>query len=371
MLFGLRLFSILIPLTLAFLLNTEVLCAETIAKPRLAIAYNKSQSGTASSNPDFDLTEKTINWTLAKYSKDLLLDIKYFDTREDAAGAVAAIKEINNYNPNIVVGFSHTFQALLAKKFLSKHIKLISPTATSNEILSGKNENIYLISNNNNYQAFLISKLIKQKFKSKTIYIIEISDSLYSSNFTEYISDELETMKKKYEIIKLYQSDFLQLSKLIKSLAPISEKSLIVFPSLEFEAGMYLSALSRKLSNFTLVGGDGWGTSAEYLKKIATSTDQEVFWISHYHFSSNYKKNLIFRHEFFESFNYNPIDTNAFWYEAINTSIAMIKNNYQWKKAIRSIPNVNEIVKIDDKYVKRRMALLKLKDRKVIFESEL
>lgn len=350
------------------LLSAFAIHAQSIPA-KIAIVYNQTSSGTESSNPDFMLTKNTIDWAILKLVDRRKVEIKFFDSKDTAVGTYQTLKEINSYNPKVVVGFGHSYQAILAKKELKNSIKLISPVATSDEILSNSH-NMYLLSNTNSVQAKKILDEIKKSALQLKIVLVKISDSLYSSNFIERIILELDRNNIKFNVISINQNDLMSSTILTKKLSSLKEHDTIVFPCLEYDSGLFLKVLSKNYNSFNLIGTDGWGTTGSYIKSIDLKHDQKVSWFTNYHYKNLSEGNSKFLKEFRLSFSQNPIDTNAFWFESIRIANLMVTTKSQWKDSLKNFESVTKIVKIKDYSVERKMSRLSLKDKSVVYEGD-
>lgn len=348
----------------SILLVATPLISQGAAKLKVAIALNEDSNSSSTSNAIENHIGNGVRLALSEYPKEAAqIDTTFLNHGESAQKTLDAIQKINEIKPEFVIGMGNSFQALLCAKHLSSDTILISPVATSDEILE-KGKNIFLFSNVNSIQAKLLANILKKKVKANAkVLLVEVEGCPYCKNMASQMSTEMKSLGIKFETRQFHLAN-------IKSLKENSESENfdhIILPVHEEESAQLVDFFHNKNKNATFWGGDGWGPLARYIKRLPYSDKVKAFWLAHYHVDIATPVNKAFVAAYRKKYAIDPVDTSAFYYEAMKT---LLKNGGK-SKGVAAISGsgtfegVTGTVKLHDRYVTRPMPLLKLQQGKV------
>jgi hypothetical protein len=246
----------------------------------------------------------------------------WIDQGETAKSTLEAIAKINLNNPKILVGMGSSFQALIADKKLNPSILLITPLATSDEILTS--HRILMVSNSNGIQAKLLAKEINMRAGAQDrIFVIDVVGCSYCTNMAKLILGELAKSKVKLTVIPVHET---QLNQKVDALDRATGFDHIVLPVLESQAAKLVESLHSNNPNALYWGGDGWGTLARFIRELPYSRTIRAFWLSHYHIGIQTAENKTFVSLFRTRYGVDPIDTSAQYFEATKLAVDILRD---------------------------------------------
>jgi len=339
---------------------------------KIAIALNESRPSSSTSNP----IEKHIRSAVSLALKDsaaLKPEVTWVNHGESVAHTVQSLKDINKIAPAIVVGLTDSYQALLAANHLNSNIVLISPSATSDEILKSRKP-IVLMGNINSVQAKLLVQEIKHRFIEKQkVLLIEVIACPYCVNMSKAVASNLNRTKIPFMVSQIHYSD---LEDARRILAPLSGFDHIVLPAHEAESARLIQALFPQNSNAIFWGGDGWGNLARFIRELPFAKRLKAFWLSHYHASIDTPENRHFVSSFSGTYKIEPVDTSAFFYESVRI-IFQLRDTSSPAAILKSFKQLNGYrgltgeIKINGHHVLRPMPLLALVNGEVNLQKML
>jgi ABC-type branched-subunit amino acid transport system substrate-binding protein len=290
----------------------------------------------------------------------------WVDQGETAKSTLEAISKINLNDPKILVGMGSSFQALIADKKLNPSILLVTPLATSDEILNSRR--ILMVSNSNGIQAKLLAAEINNRIKrQERILIIDVMGCSYCTNMARLVLGELAKSKVKLTVIPVHEA---QLDQKIDVLDRAVGFDHIVLPVLESQAAKLIEFLHLNNPNALYWGGDGWGTLARFIRELPYARTLRALWLSHYHIGVQTPENRAFVKRFREHYRVDPIDTSAQYFEATKLAISILKDkkSSSWIEHTRKVggyPGLTGWVRFVGNHVERPMPLLEMKDGQI------
>jgi len=348
----------------AFFFIIFPLVSQGAPRLKVVIALNEDANSSSTSNAIENHIGNGVRLALSELPKEATqIDAIFMNHGESAQKTLDAILKINEIKPEFVIGMGNSFQALLCAKHLSSNSILISPVATSDEILD-KGKNIFLFSNVNSIQAkFLAGTLKKNATANAKILLIEVEGCPYCKNMATQLSTEMKSLGLKFATSHFHLTNLLSLKEKTES----ENFNHIILPVHEEESAKLLDLFYQKNKNATFWGGDGWGPLARYIKRLPYSDKIKASWLAHYHVDIATQTNKTFVAAYRKKYAIDPVDTSAFYYEAMKT---LLKNNHKETglATIRdpgSFEGVTGKVKMHDRYVTRPMPLLRLQHGKV------
>jgi hypothetical protein len=290
----------------------------------------------------------------------------WIDQGETAQSTLEAIAKINLNNPKILVGMGSSFQALIADKKLNPSILVVTPLATSDEILAS--HRVLMVSNSNGIQAKLLGKEINgQAGTQDRILVIDVVGCSYCTNMAKLILGELAKSKVKLTVIPVHET---QLNQKVDALDRASGFDHIVLPVLESQAAKLVELLHSHNPNAVYWGGDGWGTLARFIRELPYSRTIRAFWLSHYHIGIQTNENKAFVGRFRVRYGVDPIDTSAQYFEATKLAVNILrdKRSSSWSDYARKVggyPGLTGWVRFVGNHVERPMPLLEMRDGQI------
>lgn len=337
--------------------------AFAISPLKLAITWNENGSSTSTSNPGEGHIRKGAELALREIPARLK-ETAWINNGESVPQSIEAINQINQQKPLIVVGMGNSFQALLAAQRMNAASVLISPVATSDEILAQK-ANVLLLSNLNSRQAKLLTSEIRNHWKpSQRVLLLELGGCPYCSDMSIAVRQQLKQINIEPVNIKIHNSQIAEASEVLKSQKGFSH---IILPVFEADAARLISLLYPENTAAIFWGGDGWGTLARYVQELPFARRLQAMWLSHYHSTISTTENRNFVRKFRLAFSTEPVDTSAFFYEATQVALKLGKETTS-KTIIRAFKHLGSYrgltgeVKIMGQHVNRSMPLMKLTD---------
>lgn len=295
------------------------------AKVQIAVVYNHDGPSNSTSNPIEGHIKKGVELAIKDEAKNKdKFDVVWINHSESTAGTMQAIDQINKIKPRYVVGMGDSYQAILAAKYMNKDTILITPVATSDEIVSGS-KSVFLFSNSNSKQADILVDLIKTKVhRDSPVLLVNMLGCAYCTNLSSFIEKRLIKDGIEFKKISFHISD---------ELFTVNDKNLmgsvshVVLPVHELEAGKLISTFSKINKDLHFWGGDGWGTLGRFVSNISNNHTINATWLSHYHYKIDTPENLKFVAKFRAEYeNQNPVDTSALYYEAMSYVIKLISS---------------------------------------------
>lgn len=327
----------------------------------LQIAVVESGLSATTSNP----TEANL-----KKGAELALNGKlvpsWVDQGETGRSTLEAIAKINRDNPKILVGMGSSFQALIADKKLNPSILLVTPLATSDEILASRR--VVMISNSNGIQAKLLAREISKRASSRDhILVIDVIGCSYCTDMAKLVLADLAKLKVKLTVIPIHET---QLNQKLGALDRAIGFDHIVLPVLESQAAKLVEILHSQNPNAVYWGGDGWGTLARFVRELPFSRAIRAFWLSHYHTGVQTKENKTFVSRFRKRYGVEPIDTSAQYFEATKLALDVLrgKGSLSWSDYTRKTGGYAGLtgwVRFVGNHVERPMPLLEMKDGQI------
>lgn len=333
-------------------------------KVSLGVAFNQAGSSTSTSNPTEGYIRKGVELGLAQLGskENLNPNVFWVDHGESVAQTLEAIEKLNSRKPRIVVGMGNSFQALLSAERLDRSIVLISPVATSDEILR-KSDRILLLSNPNSVQAKMLAKeIFSRKSDAQKVLLISLVGCPYCTDMSAAVKKELSLLGVKVSEISIHAARLADSSETLKSVTGFDH---IVLPVFEADAARLISALNVKNRTAIFWGADGWGTLARFIKELPCAPDVKVMWLSHYFDEIDNHENVEFVKKFRSKYGISPVDTAAFYFEATLIAGPLLRAGNADKvlrnfRKLRSYSGLTGQVKILDRHVIRGMPLLTL-----------
>lgn len=316
----------------------------------VALLYNGTNDSSSTSNAVEGHIKKGFQLAIREIgSKDL--NFVWINVGEKTDTIVQAFGEIKKANPGLIVGPSHSSQVIVLLKMLKDanlSIPLVTPTATSTELL--RYENAVLVSNSNSIQANILMNEIRRENLDR-ILVVHIKDCSYCSNFVT----ELEQHRGNTFFTKVTLDEAeIETSPLLSEHFRVKA---IVIPALEAETAKIIDRLYRRNPNVIYWGADGVGSLARFVQEL-NKQNLKFRWLSHYHPDIKEKENFDFIKMFATVSNADPVDTSAFYYEALKFGVSRVLNKKPTNSKLRTVTGQ---ASFDGKQIVRLMPLLELK----------
>lgn len=303
-------------LLFALLTGLSLFAAPPKSTGMIAVGLMSEGASTSSSNSDEDYIRKGAG--LAFRDADAEKRVEWMSYGESTEQTLKAVEKINRERPLIFIGMGHSFQALLAANRVSPTTVILTPVATSDEILRKKG-NVLLLANTNTVQAkMLADEMVRQIKPREKILLIEIAGCPYCVDMAEAVRTELKARDLEPIDAKIHLS---QLASPPKSILALADYDHVVLPTLEPESARMIDVLHAANPKATFWGGDGWGTLARYIRQLPYLNTLKVFWLSHYQVDIQTKRNRDFVKRYRQAYKSDPIDTAAFYYEAVEVAL--------------------------------------------------
>lgn len=349
----------MVNLLLSMLVLLLALDAFSSGRQTVGLLYNSKDDSISTSNGVENHVKKGIELALKDISKKKVeINTEWVDVGETAESTLKIAGLLATKNFDFIIGPSSSFQVqILAQLIKDKKLKtkIISPTATSDELL--KFDNVFLISNVNSVQAKLIVKEADIKDK-QTVLVVNIKDCTYCSNLAQFIESELTKAKLTYKSIELFESD---LANPIKYAARKSYDHIFI-PALEGQTAEVIRSLWPENASASYWGCDGVGTLGRFITQLPFAKKLKINWLSHYHKDIVHENNEAFVKEYYQKYQIFPIDTSAFNYEAVLFATMNLILDRKYNKFVTGEVTVSKNTII------RKMPVLFLSDAEVKFK---
>ncbi|MGZ3768261.1 MAG: hypothetical protein ACXVCP_15910 [Bdellovibrio sp.] len=285
-------------------------------KAKVALLINASQITSSTSNNVEEFQKKGLSIAIEEFENNAIA-YKWIDVGENTEKVISSVEEIKKFNPQLVIGCSHSFQAIALLELLKKEhlsVPVMFPAATSDKILTYPNT--LMISNSNSIQAEILSKQAKRKSRA---LVINISDCVYCTDLAERIFKKLKGRGITASLLSIEENKIETFD-----INSIKENFDHVFiPALELDTAKLARIISKKLPTAEYWAGDGVGTLARYFQ-MANDSKIKFKWLSHYHTQINTSQNKKFLKRYRSKYGSEPNDTAVFYYEALKIGINRI-----------------------------------------------
>lgn len=285
----------------------------------------------------------------------------WFNHGTSALKTLQAIEQINKQKPELLVGMKDSFQSLLFAERLDPASFLITPLASSDEILQ-KSEKVLMLAMPNSVQAQLLTKEIKSRSKpGDRVLVVEVLADHNSQNLNLSLLKSLREAELPVESFKIHKSEMRNLSAVQM---PESFQH-IVLTVAGNEAARLIDSLAGKNSNAKYWGSASWGSDIKEIRGLSMAKDLRAIWLSHYHVAVSTEANAKFLEQYREKYKSDPTDVSAMYFEAAQLAIALGYSNAKPVadviREVRVYKGLLGSVRISGKRVRRDIALLELK----------
>lgn len=322
---------------------------------KVALLYNASFESSSTSNVIEGHIRNGFQVAIDEL-KPARYSFQWIDVGETAETTLMAFEKIKKGMPDMIVGPSHSFQVIMLLKLLRDakiDTPFVTPTATSTEILKFKN--VLMISNSNAQQAKILAKEIGHT-SAKKILVVRLKDCAYCDDFVNKFSEE--SIGKTAEILSIDEQEISYSEKLDQAF----NVDAVLIPALESPVARIIERLYKKNQTATYWSGDGVGSLARFVRKLDLR-NLRFKWITHYSPQSPGRENLEFVKKFKERSSMTPIDTSAFYFEALKFgSKRFLRHEKQ-----SPLKTVTGDAKIVDNFVVRKMPIMELRGSELVF----
>lgn len=330
-----------------------------VAAKKIALAYDEGGNPAAGSVAK-DLSVS--NGAMLALNGLRSSKLSWINHGKTAQQTLQAIEEINKQKPGLVVGMADSFQAQLGTERLNSYSFLISPTATSDDILP-KGANVLLLANVNSVQAQLMTTEMKARAKTgDKVLVVDVLACPNCQNFGSQIQKDLAEAGFKVDTFQVHMSEIRDLA---QRTAP-GGYSQIVVPVDAPVAAKVIAFLHPKNEKAVYWGSNTWGSFAKEIRELPFAKDLKAVWLADYHPEIPTATNIKFLNDFREKFSTEPNEVAAMYYEGVQLALLVS----QWTdrpvanilKDVRAYKGLTGTVKIVGKTVKRDMALVELQN---------
>ena len=244
-------------LLLAFFMALALFAGDQKSTGMSGMGLMNEGHATSSSNADEDYIRKGAGLAFRQAGAEKRVEwMTYGETTEQT---LRAVEKINRERPMIFVGMGHSFQALLAANRVSPSTVILTPVATSDEILRKKGH-VLLLANTNTIQArMLADEMVRRSKPGEKILLIEVAGCPYCVDMAEAVRTELKARELEPVDAKIHVS---QLPSPPKTILALANYEHVILPTLEPESARLIDILHAGNPKATYWGGAGWGTLA-------------------------------------------------------------------------------------------------------------
>jgi ABC-type branched-subunit amino acid transport system substrate-binding protein len=227
----------------------------------------------------------------------------------------------------IFIGLGISDQALAAQNALiATNTILISPTASSTDLLSEDSRTILLFPTNDMIADKLTDHL--SKLKPTNVLSIFASNSKYSTNMNKLFTSKFKSKGGQITSIEIRSNNF-EMTPIIKKIKSDSVKY-VFLPLYEIEAAKIISELKNNKLDPVFVGADSWGTHSSVISGLTVGQQYTTIIPVIYDYENNSKLNKYFTLKYSEQRNKSPSDLAAFSFDAVNLA-QLIQTNCSLK----------------------------------------
>ncbi len=325
---------------------------------KIAVALDEDGAATPSSNPAEQHISNGATLALNGLRPSKLTWINH---GKSAVQTLKAIEEINKQKPAIVVGMVDSYQAMLCAERMSPQTFLISPVASSDEIL--KRDNVLLLGNVNSVQSQLMVQEFKTRAKAgEKVLVAEVLACQNCQNMSGLLSKDLKDAGYQIEIYQVHVSDIVNLG---EKKVPEGFQH-VVIPADAATAARLVDFFHSKNPKAMFWGASTWGSFAKEIRELPYAKELRGVWLSHYHPDVPTEANAKFVTEFRSKFTAEPTDTAAMFYEGVQLAMMVGQGRDkpipQILKEVRAYKGLTGTIKIDGKRVNREMVVMELQN---------
>lgn len=231
---------------------------------------------------------------------------RVFQYNQSPLSILDTLKELDEWNPDVVLGPRDSNKFLLLEKYISDTLTL-SPFATSTRI-STLPSNFHSLTLLDNYSAKAMYEFINSAFPKKGIFVITEANCKSCMDVSNELIKIWTTKKGISPNQSLYVQDNIPDSKVL--LKGYKKGDLIVLPNMAHSSAVLMATITNQLaSTTTFIGGDGWGSwSDTEAGKLKSNNRYVAYHLVPWGLQGCSQSLIKYRHIYEENYNEPPVD---------------------------------------------------------------
>lgn len=264
------------------------------------------------------------DWLKTQNPRGLCFDFEPFETENSVANVAGLIRLGASKGIRIFIGLGISDQALGAQKALEETSSLlISPTATSTEILTAGTNRSILVYPTNQVIAYALAREARKRGLQKIVSAFN-PQSRYGQDMNAHFVAEFQKLGG--TIVSIEVPPGARNSQEVLDALKKLGAGVVFVPMFEVEAARLISRIVKANVNIEFIGTDAWGTDSQIIRRLVRNSQSRAFVPEIYSPSKTLVSNrfLVSRYKNFSQ--KNPTDLVAYSFDSLLIANALLKS---------------------------------------------